>query len=184
MAPVTVAPIGTTAATMLPAAAPRYVYPAASAEVPVYGSSVAVPQLYQQPGVSMPTVTYSQAQPMSNDQLKAIFPMGAPTSFTPFTASQYTYNIVDSPSVFIPATATASPVATMTTVPPTTAAPVATVPTTEIATSVAEQVTTEVAAPASAQPAAPLVPEASSKKKSSSKKSKKLSSKKKQKGCC
>merc|ERR550532_1741230 len=116
MAPVTVAPIGTTAATMLPAAAPRYVYPAASAEVPVYGSSVAVPQLYQQPGVSMPTVTYSQAQPMSSDQLKAIFPMGAPTSFTPFTASQYTYNIVNSPSVFIPAAA-AAPVATATTVP-------------------------------------------------------------------
>merc|ERR1719464_1591800 len=167
--------------TVLPAAAPRYVYPAASAasaEVPVYGSSVTVPQVYQTSGASAPTVSYSQAQPMSSDQLKAIFPMGAPTSFTPFTASQYTYNIVDSPSVFIPATATAAPVATMTTVPATTAAPVAT------ATSVAEQVATEVAAPLSAEPAAPLVPEASSKKKSSSKKSKKLSSKKKQKGCC
>merc|ERR1719461_2335500 len=100
--PITIAPTATMAATVLPVAAPRYIYPAASAEVPIYGSSVGVPQLYQQPGVSMPTVTYSQAQPMSSDQLKAIFPMGAPASFTPFTASQYTYNIVDSPNAFLP----------------------------------------------------------------------------------
>merc|ERR1719433_1817954 len=147
---VTVVPAATTAATLLPVAAPRYIYPAASAEVPVYGSSVAVPQLYQQPGVSMPTVTYSQAQPMSSDQLKAIFPMGVPTSFTPFTASQYTYNIVESPNAFLPATVTAVPVASATTAPATTEAP-------EIATSVAEQATTEAAAPASAEPAAPPV---------------------------
>merc|ERR1719464_2147919 len=122
--------------TVLPAAAPRYVYPAASAasaEVPVYGSSVTVPQVYQTSGASAPTVSYSQAQPMSSDQLKAIFPMGAPTSFTPFTASQYTYNIVDSPSVFVPA----APVATVAEVP------------TEVATASAE---TAALAPVEAAP--------------------------------
>jgi len=79
-------------------AVPQYHYPAGSVDVPVYGSSVTVPRVYQQqPSAAMPTVAYQQAQPMSAEQLRAIFPMGAPATFEPFTAS-HSYNIVDSPS--------------------------------------------------------------------------------------
>eukprot|EP00408_Alexandrium_pacificum_P018292 CAMPEP_0171209120 /NCGR_PEP_ID=MMETSP0790-20130122/28434_1 /TAXON_ID=2925 /ORGANISM="Alexandrium catenella, Strain OF101" /LENGTH=115 /DNA_ID=CAMNT_0011674725 /DNA_START=86 /DNA_END=429 /DNA_ORIENTATION=+ len=57
-----------------PAPAPTYVYPAGSAGVPVYGSSVAVPQFYQQPAAAMPTVAYQPSQQMTQEQLNTIFP--------------------------------------------------------------------------------------------------------------
>merc|ERR1719284_2034203 len=82
------APVTAMAAPVATQVAPRYHYPAGSVEVPVYGSSVAVPTVYQQPSAAMPTVTYQQSQAMSTDQLKTIFPMGAPQTFQPFTASQ------------------------------------------------------------------------------------------------
>lgn len=97
--------------------------------------------------------------------MKAIFPMGAPSSFQPFKASQYQYNIEGTappsythamPAVF---TAQQQPAMAMagTTV-------VQTMPATEVVTT-----------------APTTVLEVPAKK---GKKSKKLSSKKKQKGCC
>mmetsp|Transcript_3867 Transcript_3867/g.7798 ORF Transcript_3867/g.7798 Transcript_3867/m.7798 type:complete len:192 (+) Transcript_3867:22-597(+) len=165
----------TTTQTRAPVQMPTttYVYGAGSAQVPVYGSSVAVPQLYQQPAAAMPTVTY-QAQPLTQDQLMTIFPMGAPSpsTFQPFSQPQYQYNFVDSASAFVPASMQAVPVA----------APAASVAA-EAAGEVAPG-TQDTAAPATAalEPAAGGATEASSGKKASS--SKKLSSKKKSKGCC
>merc|ERR1719264_2074725 len=81
-------------------AQPRYFHPAGSSEVPVYGTSVAVPALFQQQAVPMPTHFYQQDSSFSHEQLKSIFPLGAPETFQPFSASQYQYNIVDSTSAF------------------------------------------------------------------------------------
>merc|ERR1719410_1266093 len=84
-------------------AQPRYFHPAGSSEVPVYGTSVAVPALFQQQAMPMPTHFYQQDSSFSHEQLKSIFPLGAPETFQPFSASQYQYNIVDSASAFTPA---------------------------------------------------------------------------------
>merc|ERR1719242_1299552 len=88
-------------------AQPRYFHPAGSSEIPVYGTSVAVPVLFQQQAAPMPTHFYQQDSNFSHEQLKSIFPLGAPETFQPFSASQYQYNIVDSTSAFAPAGSTA-----------------------------------------------------------------------------
>merc|ERR1712039_579953 len=90
---------------------PRYHYPAGSAEVPVYGSSVIVPALYQQPTLARPTVMYQDEHSLQQDQMKTIFPMGAPTTFAPFTAPQYQYTFVDSTVAFVPASGPAPTIA-------------------------------------------------------------------------
>jgi len=196
------APVTATAATVATQVAPQYTFAAGSTDVPVYGASITVPKVYQQPSVAMPTVMYQQSQPMSPEQLKTIFPMGAPCTFQPFTASQYTYNIVESPSAFV-----AAPVAT---VPAVAAAPAEAAAVAEVVSTVAPATTmanvvkpaeravstvapattaASVAEPAEAVAAttvaatstvAPTSSKAASKKSSK----KKLSSKKKQKGCC
>mmetsp|Transcript_3866 Transcript_3866/g.7792 ORF Transcript_3866/g.7792 Transcript_3866/m.7792 type:complete len:209 (+) Transcript_3866:22-648(+) len=182
----------TTTQTRAPVQMPTttYVYGAGSAQVPVYGSSVAVPQLYQQPAAAMPTVTY-QAQPLTQDQLMTIFPMGAPSpsTFQPFSQPQYQYNFVDSASAFVPASVQGLPVA----------APIASVAEPPASAGAAGEVApgassmmqetggTEPPATTTAGPATSDTATASSGKKTSSKKassSKKLSSKKKSKGCC
>jgi len=186
------APVATMSGATYTQAVPQYVYPAGSADVPVYGSSVSVPRVYQS-SQSMPTITYSQQAPMSNDQMKTIFPMGAPSTFQPFTASQYSYNIVESPSVFVQGAPGTAPAAAVTTMMPTMAsvaepaAPVATF-TGGVAAAPGTASIAGVTVPEVAPAAAPSAVEPPAKKKSSSKKSKgsskKLSSKKKQKGCC
>jgi len=175
----------------VPMPTPTYMYPAGSSEVPVYGSAVTAPQIYQQPAAAVPTVSYQQAQPMTQEQLKTIFPMGAPSTstFQPFTQTQYQYNYVDSASAFVPASLAGLPVA----------APQATVPAVAPAEPAAAAVVdpapaASVLAPEVPATAVPAVPEpvpaatttTTTKKKASSKKtsSKKLSSKKKEKGCC
>merc|ERR1712113_1283888 len=66
---------------------PQYQYPAGSVEVPVYGTAVSVSKLFQQ---QTPVTTAVPVQATSSttrvsgftqDQLKTIFPMGAPADF-------------------------------------------------------------------------------------------------------
>jgi len=182
--------------------APQYTYAAGSTDVPVYGASVTVPKVYQQPSMAMPTVMYQQSQPMSPEQLKTIFPMGAPSTFQPFTASQYTYNIVESPSVFAAAPVATVPAASgvpveapavadvvSTVAPATTTASVSraaepvvstVAPATTMASVVEPAETVAATSAAATGTVAPTSSKAASKKSSK----KKLSSKKKQKGCC
>uniref|UniRef100_A0A7S4W3C9 Uncharacterized protein n=1 Tax=Alexandrium monilatum TaxID=311494 RepID=A0A7S4W3C9_9DINO len=173
----------------VPMPTPTYMYPAGSTEVPVYSSAVTAPHLYQQPAAAMPTVTYQQAQPMTQEQLRTIFPMGAPSAstFQPFTQTQYQYNYVDSASAFVPASLAGIPVAPAAPVEP---APAASVMAPEVPVVVPEVPATTVPAPtvpATIVPDATTTTKKASSKKVSSKKagsSKKLSSKKKEKGCC
>eukprot|EP00413_Alexandrium_margalefii_P018819 CAMPEP_0204532574 /NCGR_PEP_ID=MMETSP0661-20131031/11802_1 /ASSEMBLY_ACC=CAM_ASM_000606 /TAXON_ID=109239 /ORGANISM="Alexandrium margalefi, Strain AMGDE01CS-322" /LENGTH=251 /DNA_ID=CAMNT_0051538831 /DNA_START=83 /DNA_END=835 /DNA_ORIENTATION=- len=178
------APAPVMQATPLPT--PTYMYAAGSAEVPVYGSSVAVPQLYQQPAAALPTVSYQQSQPMTQEQLKAIFPMGAPSAsvFQPFSQPQYQYNFVDSTSAFVPASMAGVPAAApMATVPAASAAqsPVGATAAVSTEAPVAGSSTTATAATTAGTTSTET--DASSKKTSGKKtsSSKKLSSKKKSK---
>jgi len=170
------------AAQAAPMPTPTYIYPAGSTSVPVYGSSVNVPQIYQQPAAAMPTVAYQPAQPMTQEQLNKIFPMGAPSTstFQPFSQPQYQFSFVDSASAFVPAAAPAAAVAPAPEAPSTTT-PAATAP------------GASTLAPAAASTTAPTTTgttgtagsvKASSKKDKKESGSKKLSSKKKSKGCC
>lgn len=155
-------------ATMPVAAQPRYFHAAGSSEVPVYGTSVAVPALFQQQAAPMPTHFFQQDSNFSHEQLKSIFPLGAPDTFQPFSATQYQYNIVDSTSAFaaaggMPAQSAYMTMPTASTIE--TPAPVATTaPSTMVENTV---VTTETVAATSA-----------------TKRKKKLNSKKKSKSCC
>lgn len=71
--------------------APQYVYPGGSVEVPVFGQQVSVQRLYQRIGEGTAPVTTPQPITYSGggltpEQLKLIFPMGAPENFTPSVA--------------------------------------------------------------------------------------------------
>mmetsp|Transcript_89847 Transcript_89847/g.178607 ORF Transcript_89847/g.178607 Transcript_89847/m.178607 type:complete len:178 (-) Transcript_89847:149-682(-) len=83
-------------------AVPRYHHAAGSCEVPVYGASVAVPILYQPSSARLPTTTYSEDSGLSHEQMKAIFPLGAPEAFQPFQPSRCIYNIVESAEHCLP----------------------------------------------------------------------------------
>merc|ERR1719350_483046 len=63
---------------------PQYYYPAGSAgsvDVPIYMQQVSAQRVYQQQATHTP-VAYTGAT-LTQDQLKMIFPMGAPTNFAP-----------------------------------------------------------------------------------------------------
>jgi len=87
-------------------AVPRYHHAAGSCEVPVYGTSVAVPIFYQQPNTRLPTTTYSENTGLSHEQMRTIFPLGAPEAFRPFEPSRCVFNIVESAEHCLPAVAT------------------------------------------------------------------------------
>eukprot|EP00428_Durinskia_dybowskii_P028179 CAMPEP_0170251288 /NCGR_PEP_ID=MMETSP0116_2-20130129/25473_1 /TAXON_ID=400756 /ORGANISM="Durinskia baltica, Strain CSIRO CS-38" /LENGTH=264 /DNA_ID=CAMNT_0010502249 /DNA_START=77 /DNA_END=868 /DNA_ORIENTATION=- len=79
---------GGSAAAPIPAGAsacvPQYVYPGGSVEVPVYGQTVSVQRLYQRAGEGLVTTAQPIAYTSSGftqEQLKMIFPLGAPESF-------------------------------------------------------------------------------------------------------
>mmetsp|Transcript_79955 Transcript_79955/g.154535 ORF Transcript_79955/g.154535 Transcript_79955/m.154535 type:complete len:180 (+) Transcript_79955:48-587(+) len=86
-------------------AVPRYHHAAGSCEVPVYGTSVAVPTFYQQSGSRLPTTNYSDDTGLSHEQMKTIFPLGAPEGFRPFEPSRCLYNIVESAEHCLPVAA-------------------------------------------------------------------------------
>jgi len=83
-------------------ATPKYHHVAGSCEVPVYGTSVAVPILYQQSGAGLPTTEYLEPRGLSSEQMKTIFPLGAPDAFKPFEPSRCVYNIVETPEQCLP----------------------------------------------------------------------------------
>jgi len=84
-------------------ATPRYHHVAGSCEVPVYGTSVAAPILYQQSSAGLPTTEYLEPHGLSSEQMKTIFPLGAPDAFRPFEPSRCVYNIVETPEQCLPA---------------------------------------------------------------------------------
>jgi len=170
----TAMPIKTYAAAPLQmTASPMYTYPTGSTETTIYSAPVVAPRAYQPSAV--PTVAYSQAQPLTAEQLGAIFPMGAPTTFQPFT---HTYNIVSSPAAAVPSAAAAPAPEIVSPAPEAAAAPAADAPAAAPAVDAAEAAPAVEEAAAEAAEAAP--PVEATKKESS----KKLSSKKKSKGCC
>jgi len=83
-------------------ATPRYHHVAGSCEVPVYGTSVAVPTLYQQSSAGLPTAEYLEPCGLSSEQMKTIFPLGVPDAFRPFEPSRCVYNIVETPQQCLP----------------------------------------------------------------------------------
>jgi len=87
-------------------AVPRYHHAAGSCEVPVYGTSVAVPIFYQQSSARLPTTTYTEDAGLSHEQMKTIFPLGAPEAFRPFEPSRCIYNIVESAEHCLPVAVT------------------------------------------------------------------------------
>merc|ERR1712183_1057490 len=75
-----------------------------SVEVPVYGGSVDVSQMYQRYAQAAPTiqqpmspVPVSTMSAMSADQMKFIFPHGAPQNFAPAPAVPSTEQVVAAP---------------------------------------------------------------------------------------
>jgi len=87
-------------------AVPRYHHAAGSSEVPVYGTSVSVPIFYQQSNAKLPTTTYVEDTGLSHEQMRTIFPLGAPEAFQPFEPSRCVYNIVESAEHCLPVAAT------------------------------------------------------------------------------
>merc|ERR1719384_1749789 len=59
--------------------------------------------------VPIPPILYtsnSEDSGLSHEQMKAIFPLGAPEAFQPFQPSRCIYNIVESPDHCLPVAAT------------------------------------------------------------------------------
>ena len=63
---------------------------------------MAVPVLHQQSSAGLPTTEYLEPCGLSSEQLKTIFPLGAPDAFRPFEPSRCVYNIVETPEECLP----------------------------------------------------------------------------------
>jgi len=74
---------------------PRFMLSAGPTEVPVYRTCVAVPLLYQQGAPALPRSPCMESQQWSSEQLKQIFPIGAPETFQPVHPEHCLYKIVE-----------------------------------------------------------------------------------------
>jgi len=111
---------GGSAAVQMPGASvsvPQYSYPGGSVEVPVYSQQVSVQRLYHKINTGVATVTTPQPITFSGgnltpEQLKMIFPMGAPENFAP-SAPAVTMVSTPAPASVVVSAAAVAPVVSL-----------------------------------------------------------------------